>query len=89
MSLLLCATASVLVMHPSLGNSAVDAFAAIGLLDSKLGVSLLLSILFYCNIFTRKDVMYQNMLVSLPIYALNSCYAYLTFLFASLIFNGD
>ncbi|XP_044502428.1 protein RST1 isoform X3 [Mangifera indica] len=65
MSLLLCATASVLVMHPSLGNSAVDAFAAIGLLDSKLGVSLLLSILFYCNIFTRKDVMYQNMLPKL------------------------
>ncbi|XP_031286525.1 protein RST1-like isoform X1 [Pistacia vera] len=65
MSLLLCAIASVLVMHPLLGNSTVDAFAAIGLLDSKLGVTLLLSILFYINIFTRKDVIYQNMLPKL------------------------
>ncbi|XP_039008484.1 protein RST1 isoform X2 [Hibiscus syriacus] len=60
--LLLGAIAVVLVMHPSLGNAAIDALASIGNLDPKLGVSLLLSVLFYNNIFTRKDVVYWNLL---------------------------
>lgn len=63
MPLLLGVIASVLLMHPSLGSSAVDAFAAVGMMDPKLGVPLLLAILFYSNIFTRKDVICQNKLV--------------------------
>ncbi|GMJ04271.1 ECERIFERUM 13, RESURRECTION1 [Hibiscus trionum] len=65
MPLLLGAIAAVLVMHPSLGNAAIDALASIGNADPKLGVSLLLSVLFYNNIFTRKDVVYWNMLPKL------------------------
>ncbi|KAK8631468.1 hypothetical protein V6N13_028254 [Hibiscus sabdariffa] len=65
MPLLLGAIAAVLVMHPSLGNSALDALASIGNMDPKLGVSLLLSVLFYNNIFTRKDVVSPNMLPKL------------------------
>ncbi|KAH9742397.1 protein RST1 [Citrus sinensis] len=62
MSMLLGAIASVLVIHPSLGSSAVDAFATVGKMDPKLGVPLLLAILFYSNMFTRKDVVCQNKL---------------------------
>ncbi|XVF14059.1 hypothetical protein REPUB_Repub09cG0024100 [Reevesia pubescens] len=65
MPLLLGAIAVVLVMHPSLGTAAIDALASIGIMDPKLGVPLLLAILFYINIFTRKDVSYQNMLPKL------------------------
>lgn len=66
MSMLLGAIASVLVIHPSLGSSAVDAFATVGKMDPKLGVPLLLAILFYSNMFTRKDVVCQNKLVRFP-----------------------
>ncbi|KAL9458356.1 hypothetical protein AB3S75_007260 [Citrus x aurantiifolia] len=65
MSMLLGAIASVLVIHPSLGSSAVDAFAAVGKMEPKLGVPLLLAILFYSNMFTRKDVVCQNKLPKL------------------------
>ncbi|XP_022750555.1 protein RST1 isoform X7 [Durio zibethinus] len=65
MPLLLGAIASVLVMHPSHGSAAIDALASIGIMDPKLGVPLLLAILFYNNIFTRKDVVYQNMVPKL------------------------
>ncbi|GAY46821.1 protein RST1 [Citrus sinensis] len=65
MSMLLGAIASVLVIHPSLGSSAVDAFATVGKMDPKLGVPLLLAILFYSNMFTRKDVVCQNKLPKL------------------------
>ncbi|KAK1568532.1 hypothetical protein Q3G72_025587 [Acer saccharum] len=61
----LCAIASVLMMHPSLWNSAIDLSAAIGLLDPKLGVPLLLVVLFYSNVFSRKDVICHNMLLKL------------------------
>ncbi|XWS44143.1 hypothetical protein CRYUN_Cryun15aG0019200 [Craigia yunnanensis] len=64
MPLLLGAIASVLLMHPSHGSAAIDALASIGIMDPKLGVPLLLVILFYNNIFTRKDV-YQNMVPKL------------------------
>ncbi|KAF2308488.1 hypothetical protein GH714_009950 [Hevea brasiliensis] len=37
----------------------------IGAMDPKLGVPLLLAILFYCNIFTRNDINYQDMLPKL------------------------
>ncbi|XP_058102922.1 protein RST1 isoform X2 [Magnolia sinica] len=51
MPLLLCAIISVLVVHPTLANSAVDSLAAIGIMDPKMGVPLLLSVLFYNKIF--------------------------------------
>ncbi|XP_021298973.1 protein RST1 isoform X2 [Herrania umbratica] len=65
MPLLLGAITAVLVMHPSLGSSAIDALASIGIMDPKLGVPLLLAILFYNNIFIRKDVIYKNMQLKL------------------------
>lgn len=64
MPLLLSAITGVLVIHQSLGDTAIDLLAAIGIIDPKQGVPLLLAILFYSNIFTRKDTNYQNMLVS-------------------------
>jgi hypothetical protein len=66
MPLLLSAVAGVLVMHQSLGSAALDSLAAIGVMDAKLGVPLLLAILFYSNIFTRNDIISHNMLVSFP-----------------------
>ncbi|CAI0456219.1 unnamed protein product [Linum tenue] len=59
---LLSAAGAVLVIHQSLGNIAIDLLAAIGTMDPKQGVGLLLAVLFYINIFTRKDVNYQNIL---------------------------
>lgn len=63
---LLCAIAGVLLMHKSLGCEAVDSLAAIAIVDPKLGAHLLLVILFFSNIFTRKDVISHTMLVCLP-----------------------
>ncbi|CAN0875161.1 Protein RST1 [Linum grandiflorum] len=59
---LLSAVGGVLVIHQLLGNDAVDLLAAVGIMDPKLGVGLLLSVLFYINVFTRTDVNYQSML---------------------------
>lgn len=61
---LLSAITGVLVMHRSFGDMAIDLLGAIGIVDPKQGVPLLLAILFYSNIFTSKDISYQNMLVS-------------------------
>ncbi|XP_047314660.1 protein RST1 [Impatiens glandulifera] len=47
MPLLLGTIASILVMHPSLVYSAVDFLSVSSIMDPKLGVSLLLTILFY------------------------------------------
>ncbi|KAE8021495.1 hypothetical protein FH972_007379 [Carpinus fangiana] len=65
MPLLLSAVAGVLVMHQSLGSAALDSLAAIGVMDAKLGVPLLLAILFYSNIFTRNDITSHNMLLKI------------------------
>ncbi|XP_015879308.3 protein RST1 isoform X2 [Ziziphus jujuba] len=62
---LLCAIAGVLLMHKSLGCEAVDSLAAIAIVDPKLGAHLLLVILFFSNIFTRKDVISHTMLLKL------------------------
>ncbi|KAJ6775784.1 FOCADHESIN FAMILY MEMBER [Salix koriyanagi] len=62
---LLCAITGVLVMHRSIGDAAIDLLGAIGIVDPKQGVPLLLAILFYSNIFTGKDTSYQNMLPKL------------------------
>lgn len=45
--MLLCSIASILVMHPMLGSSAVESLAAIGLVDPKLAMPLLQALLFY------------------------------------------
>lgn len=55
MPLLLSAIASVLVMHDKLGSSAVDLLAVVSIMDPKLGVPLLLAVLYYNNIFSGKD----------------------------------
>lgn len=64
MPLLLCAISGVLVMHQSLGSTALDSLAAIATMDPKVGAQLLLAILFYNNMFTRKDISCCTMLVS-------------------------
>ncbi|GJR02144.1 armadillo-like helical domain-containing protein, partial [Tanacetum coccineum] len=52
---LLGAIASVLIVHPTLGNSAVDLLVIAGSMDPKLGVPLFLVVLFYHNILSRKS----------------------------------
>ncbi|XP_076925841.1 protein RST1-like [Bidens hawaiensis] len=52
---LLGAIASVLVVHPTLGDSAIDLLAVTGNMDPKLGVPLFLVILFYHNVFSGKS----------------------------------
>lgn len=65
MPLLLGAISGVLVVHPLLAGAAIDSLSSIGIMEPKLGVALLLAILFYNNIFTRKDVNRQNLLPKL------------------------
>ncbi|XP_068334570.1 protein RST1 [Pyrus communis] len=65
MPLLLCAVAGVLVMHQLLGSTALDSLTAIATMDPKVGPQLLLAILFYNNIFTRKDISCYGMLPKL------------------------
>lgn len=66
MPMLLSAIAGVLLMHQSLGSIAVDSLNAIAMMDSKTGTQFLLAILFYSNVFNKKDVIGQNMSVSFP-----------------------
>ncbi|CAK9161769.1 unnamed protein product [Ilex paraguariensis] len=56
MPLLLGTVASVFVMHQTLGTSAVDLLAVSGNMDPKLGVPLLLVILFYNHTLSAEDV---------------------------------
>ncbi|KAI5341216.1 hypothetical protein L3X38_020490 [Prunus dulcis] len=76
MPLLLCAISGVLVMHQSLGSTALDSLAAIATMDPKVGAQLLLAILFYNNMFTRKDIscctMLPKLLTMLPALASHS-----------------
>ncbi|KAE8651262.1 protein RST1 isoform X2 [Cucumis sativus] len=65
MSFLVGAITSIMVVHHSLGTDAVELLAAIGTLDPKIGFQLLLLVLFYCNIFSRKDVQRQDMVLKL------------------------
>ena len=64
MPLVLSAIACGLFMHHSLGCAAIDSLAAIGIMDPKLGVTLLLTILFFNNIFSSKGIGFHDMLVS-------------------------
>jgi hypothetical protein len=63
---LLSAVLSVLLIHPSMGAAAVDSLSSIAVMDPKLGVPLLLAIMFYSNIFTSNDIICHDMLVSPP-----------------------
>ncbi|XP_010555953.1 PREDICTED: protein RST1 [Tarenaya hassleriana] len=62
---LLGAIACVLVIHPSLGSDAIDILAATGVMDPKMAVPLLLAVLYYSNIFSRKDNPCRNALPKL------------------------
>ncbi|WJX70216.1 hypothetical protein P8452_54347 [Trifolium repens] len=62
---LLSAVLSVLLIHPSMGAAAVDSLSSIAVMDPKLGVPLLLAIMFYSNIFTRNDIICHDMLLKI------------------------
>lgn len=63
--ILLGALAGVLVMHPSLGPDAIDSLTAVGGIDPKMSVPLLLVVLYYSNLLSRTNVLCQSLLVSL------------------------
>nr|KYP54838.1 Uncharacterized protein KIAA1797 family [Cajanus cajan] len=65
MPLLLSAVLNVLLIHPSMGAAAVDSLSSIAIMDPKLGVSLLLTIMFYSNIFVRNDINRHDMLLKI------------------------
>ncbi|XP_071712037.1 protein RST1 [Rutidosis leptorrhynchoides] len=64
---LIGAIASVLILHPTLGNCAVDLLAVTGNMDPKLGVPLFLVVLFYQNIYSAKakEIDYHDILLKL------------------------
>lgn len=64
MPLLLAAVLNVLLIHPSMGAASVDSLSSIAIADPKLGLPLLLTIMFYSNIFRRSDVNCHDMLVT-------------------------
>ena len=76
MPLLLSAVVGFLLIHPSMGADAVDTLSSIAIMDPKLGVPLLLTVMFYSNIFTRKDVASHDMLVISPFCTGNYCMTY-------------
>ncbi|CAM0879759.1 unnamed protein product [Alopecurus aequalis] len=65
MSSLVSSAVSVLVMHPKLGTSAAQSLGILGASDPKLGMPLLLVILFYCKIIYSNDNFSTNSLLSL------------------------
>lgn len=65
MSSLVSSAVSVLVMHPKLGTSAAQSLGILGASDPKLGMPLLLVILFYCKIIYSNANFSTNSLLSL------------------------
>ncbi|CAH8361043.1 unnamed protein product [Eruca vesicaria subsp. sativa] len=63
--ILLGAVAGVLVMHPSLGPDAIDSLTAVGSIDPKMSVPLLLVVLYYSNLLSRTNVPGQSLLSKL------------------------
>ncbi|KAK7316466.1 hypothetical protein VNO77_35522 [Canavalia gladiata] len=63
--LLPSAVLSVLLIHPLMGAAAVDSLSSIAIMDPKLGLPLLLAIMFYSNIFTKHDVNCHDMLLKI------------------------
>jgi len=64
--LLLSVVLNVLLIHQLMGVAAVDCLSSIAIMDPKLGVPLLLTIMFYSNIFIRNDINHHDMLVTSP-----------------------
>ncbi|TKY50462.1 RST1 protein [Spatholobus suberectus] len=62
MPLLLSAVLNVLFIHPSMGAT-VDSLSSIAIVDPRLGVALLLTIMFYSNIFIRNYINRHDMLL--------------------------
>ncbi|KAK9090349.1 hypothetical protein Sjap_023526 [Stephania japonica] len=54
-SLLLSSVVAILVVHQSLGSCAVDTLAAVSIMDPEVGLTLLLTVLFYCRILCNKE----------------------------------
>ncbi|KAK4282352.1 hypothetical protein QN277_013739 [Acacia crassicarpa] len=65
MPLFLSSVVGILLIHPSMGAAAADSLATLGIMDPKLGVPFLLTIIFFSNIFTRKDVISHDMLLKM------------------------
>ncbi|KAK6928380.1 Focadhesin/RST, DUF3730 [Dillenia turbinata] len=65
MPLLVSSFAAVLVMHRSSGSFALDSLAAIGRMDPRMDVPLLLAILYYTNIYSRGSIEAHNMSLKL------------------------
>ncbi|KAJ4973244.1 hypothetical protein NE237_006418 [Protea cynaroides] len=65
MPFLLSSINAALVMHHSLGSSAVDSLAAIGVMDPTLGIPLLLAILFYNKVFCNNKSSSHEILIKL------------------------
>ncbi|KAL5725459.1 hypothetical protein ACHQM5_008601 [Ranunculus cassubicifolius] len=65
MPLLLGSIVAGLVMHHSLGSYAVDTLAAIGIMDPKLGLSLLLCVIFYSKVLCNFENGSQEILLKL------------------------
>ncbi|XP_077244249.1 ARM repeat superfamily protein isoform X2 [Tasmannia lanceolata] len=63
--LLLSSVVAILVMHYQLGTAAVDSLAAIGAMDPKVGIPLLLTILFYSKIFCNNGSDSHDILLKL------------------------
>lgn len=63
-SFLVCSIAGLLVLHPSLGTSAVDVLSSLGTMNPKVGVALLLVTLFFSNISTCKEGVSGDIMVS-------------------------
>lgn len=55
MPFLVCSVAAALVIHQRRGTTAVDVLASMGALNPKLGVPLLLAVLFFSNIYAGKE----------------------------------
>lgn len=63
-SLILASVVSLSVMHRSLGRYAIDSLAAVGLMDPKMGLPLLLAVLFYTKIFYSNQSTSHEIVVS-------------------------
>jgi len=80
MPLILAAVLNVLLIHPSMGAASVDSLSSIAIVDPKLGLPSLLTIMFYSNIFRRSDINCQDMLVTYPFCNETYCMPYLVLL---------
>jgi len=62
---LLCTIISFLVTHPKFGSCAIDSFSTVCLMDPKVSLPLLLTVLFYCKIFCNSKIASEDLLIKL------------------------